>query len=92
MRCDEPAAVDTVSGAEMSGPRQRRAPRRAQQGDLVARHVISAGCSAARRPALMHDQLLAQSAAGRPTSTCHELVIDGESYRKRQRPRLGSGT
>jgi len=35
----------------MSGPRQRRAPRRAQQGGLVARHVIGAGCSAARRPA-----------------------------------------
>jgi len=40
----------------------------------------------------MHDQLLAQSAVDRLTSTCHELVIDGESYRKRQRPRLGSGT
>ena len=41
---------------------------------------------------LMHDQLLAQSAVDRLTSTCHELVIEGDSYRKRQRPRPGSGT
>ena len=40
---------------------------------------------------LMHDQLLAQSAVDRLTSTCHELVIEGDSYRKRQRPSLGSG-
>ncbi len=35
---------------------------------------------------LMHDQLLAQSAVDRLTSTCHELIIEGDSYRKRQRP------
>jgi len=40
---------------------------------------------------MMADPLLAQSAVDRLTSTCHELVIEGDSYRKRQRPSLGSG-
>jgi DNA replication protein DnaC len=35
---------------------------------------------------LMADPLLAQSAVDRLTSTTHELVIEGESYRHRQRP------
>src|SRR5260370_5242943 len=35
---------------------------------------------------LMTDPLLAQSAVDRLTSTCHELIIEGESYRRRQRP------
>ncbi len=34
----------------------------------------------------MNDQLLAQSAVDRLTSTCYELIIEGDSYRKRQRP------
>jgi hypothetical protein len=34
----------------------------------------------------MHDQLLAQSAVDRLTSACHELIIEGDSYRRRQRP------
>jgi len=37
---------------------------------------------------MMADPLLAQSAVDRLTSTCHELVIEGESYRRRQRPGL----
>jgi DNA replication protein DnaC len=36
--------------------------------------------------ALMADPLLAQSAVDRLTSTAHELVVEGESYRRRQRP------
>jgi DNA replication protein DnaC len=33
-----------------------------------------------------NDQLLAQSAVDRLTSTCHEFIIEGDSCRKRQRP------
>jgi DNA replication protein DnaC len=36
--------------------------------------------------ALMADPLLAQSAVDRLVSTAHELVVEGESYRRRQRP------
>ena len=35
---------------------------------------------------LMTDPLLAQSAIDRLTSTCHELIVEGDSYRRRQRP------
>jgi hypothetical protein len=35
---------------------------------------------------MMADPLLAQSAVDRFTSTTHELVTEGESYRQRQRP------
>jgi DNA replication protein DnaC len=34
----------------------------------------------------MTDPLLAQSAIDRLTSTCHELIVEGDSYRRRQRP------
>jgi hypothetical protein len=36
--------------------------------------------------AIMSDPLLAQSAVDRLTSTAHELVIEGQSYRRRQKP------
>jgi DNA replication protein DnaC len=38
--------------------------------------------------ALMADPLLAQSAVDRLVSTCHELIIEGDSYRRRQRPTI----
>jgi IstB-like ATP binding protein len=62
----------------------------------VARHRHNATIVTSNRTpdewlGLMHDQLLAQSAVDRLTSTCHELIIEGDSYRKRQRPSLGSG-
>ncbi len=36
----------------------------------------------------MSDPLLAQSAVDRLASTCHELIVEGESYRRRQRPAI----
>ena len=57
----------------------------------VARHRKNATIVTSNRAPdewleLMHDQLLAQSAIDRLTSACHELIIEGQSYRRRQRP------
>ena len=61
----------------------------------VARHRKNATIVTSNRApdewlALMHDQLLAQSAVDRLTSACHELIVDGPSYRQRQRPNRAS--
>jgi len=40
-------------------------------------------------PPVMADTLLAQSAVDRLVSTSYELVVEGESYRRQQRPRPG---
>ncbi len=58
---------------------------------IVARHrATSTVLTSNREPnewlAMMSDPLLAQSAVDRLTATAHELVIEGESYRRRQRP------
>ncbi len=58
---------------------------------VVARHgknttILTSNRTPDEWLALMHDQLLAQSAVDRLTSTCHELIVEGESYRRRQRP------
>ena len=60
---------------------------------VVERHrhgatVITSNRDPSEFLAQMADPLLAQSAVDRLQSAAHELVIEGESYRKRQRPQL----
>jgi DNA replication protein DnaC len=58
---------------------------------IVARHGKKATIVTSNRTpdewiTLMSDTLLAQSAIDRLTSASHELIVEGESYRRRQRP------
>jgi DNA replication protein DnaC len=62
---------------------------------IVERHrrtstVVTSNREPAEWIAVMADTLLAQSAVDRLQNAAYELVIEGESYRRRQRPRLGS--
>ena len=64
---------------------------------IVERHrraatLITSNREPAKMLAQMADPLLAQSAIDRLHSAAHELVIEGESYRKRQKPRLETQT
>jgi DNA replication protein DnaC len=58
---------------------------------IVARHhktstVVTSNRAADEWLGMQTDQLLAQSAIDRLTSTTHELVIECDSYRRRQKP------
>ena len=58
---------------------------------VVARHHQASTVTTSNREpdewlTMMSDPLLAQSAVDRLTSTTHELVIEGQSYRRRQKP------
>jgi DNA replication protein DnaC len=58
---------------------------------IVERHqktstIVTSNRDASEWIAVMSDPLLAQSAIDRLVSTSYELVIEGESYRRRQRP------
>ena len=58
---------------------------------VVARHHTASTVTTSNREpdewlTMMSDPLLAQSAVDRLTSTAHELVIEGQSYRRRQKP------
>jgi DNA replication protein DnaC len=48
--------------------------------------VVTSNRDASEWLPLMTDPLLAQSAIDRLASTCHELIVEGDSYRRRQRP------
>ena len=55
---------------------------------ITERHRKAATVVTSNRDASewLTDPLLAQSAIDRLTSTCHELIVEGDSYRRRQRP------
>ena len=60
---------------------------------IVERHraaatVITSNREPAEWLGLMADPLLAPSAIDRLQSAAHELVLDGESYRQRQKPAI----
>lgn len=62
---------------------------------VVERHrrastIITSNRDPAEWLGLMTDPLLAQSAVDRLKSAAYELVVDGESYRDRQRPTISS--
>lgn len=61
---------------------------------VVERHlrtstIVTSNRDAGEWLAAMTDPLLAQSAIDRLQSAAYELVVEGESYRRRQRPRRG---
>ena len=63
----------------------------------VERHQKAATIVTANRTpdewlTMMADPLLAQSATDRLVATSYELLIEGESYRRRQRPSLPTST
>jgi DNA replication protein DnaC len=69
--------VDTAEVYEIIVERHRRAST-----------ILTSNRDPAEMLAQMADPLLAQSAIDRLHSNAHELVIDGESYRRRQRPTI----
>ena len=64
---------------------------------VVARHLRSATIVTSNRGpdewlTVMTDAMLAESAIDRLTSAAHELIVEGPSYRQRQKPTVDSVT
>ncbi len=72
--------VETADFYELVVERHRRAST-----------VITSNREPAEMLAMMADPLLAQSAIDRLQSAAYELVVEGESYRRRQKPVVGAG-
>ena len=72
-------AVETADFYELVVERHRRAST-----------VITSNRDPAEMLAMMADPLLAQSAIDRLQSAAFELVVEGESYRRRQKPVVGA--
>jgi DNA replication protein DnaC len=73
-------AMETADFYELVVERHRRAST-----------VITSNRDPAEMLAMMADPLLAQSAIDRLQSAAFELVVEGESYRRRQKPVVGAG-
>ena len=72
-------AIETADFYELVVERHRRAST-----------VITSNREPAEMLAMMADPLLAQSAIDRLQSAAFELVVEGESYRRRQKPVIGA--
>lgn len=78
--------VACALGHRAIGRRRGEHMARADKRLKAARLDNTSNCTPDEWLSMMADPLLAQSAVDRPVSTAHEFVIEGPSYRQRQKP------